>query len=97
MNEKLAEYVGDHKEALAESGGEDGGGKHFPRAACVIDVLRNSVAFDTAKQILDAFKILADHDSLQLVRYKNKYHEQSMWNGAPPPTALLLLMLCLRR
>ena len=34
MNEKLAEYVGDHKEALKEGKGDDG--KQFPRAACVI-------------------------------------------------------------
>ena len=52
MNEKLAEYVEE--------------GKPFPRAACVIDVLRNSVAFDTAGQILAAFDALESHESLQL-------------------------------
>ena len=52
MNEKLAEYVEE--------------GKPFPRAACVIDVLRNSVAFDTAGQILAAFDALESHEGLQL-------------------------------
>ena len=52
MNEKLAEYVADHKKALTESGGKDGAGKQFPRAACIIDILRNSVAFSSADQIL---------------------------------------------
>ena len=52
MNEKLAEYVEE--------------GKPFPRAACVIDVLRNSVAFDSAAQILEAFKLLETHEGLQL-------------------------------
>ena len=65
MNEKLAEYVEE--------------GKPFPRAACVIDVLRNSVAFDTAGQILAAFDALESHEGLQLVRYKNKYHVDSLW------------------
>ena len=60
-------------------------GKQFPRAACVIDVLRNSVVFDTAGQILAAFDALTQHEGLQLVRYKNKYHEESGWNDAPPP------------
>ena len=64
MNEKLAEYVGDHKEALAAGKGDNG--KQFPRAACVIDVLRNSVAFDTAGQILAAFDALESHARLQL-------------------------------
>ena len=54
MNEKLAEY-----DDVEE-------GKPFPRAACVIDVLRNSVAFDNAQQILSAFDALSRHDGLQL-------------------------------
>ena len=41
-------------------------GKPFPRAACVIDVLRNSVAFDSAGQILAAFDALTQHEGLQL-------------------------------
>ena len=36
MNEKLAEYVGDHNKALDEGKGDDG--KQFPRASCVITV-----------------------------------------------------------
>ena len=91
MNEKLAEYVGDHKKALEKSNGEDDDGKQFPRAACVIDVLRNSVAFDTAGQILAAFDALTQHEGLQLVRYKNKYHADSLWNGAPPPFRNLMV------
>ena len=79
MNEKLAEYVEE--------------GKPFPRAACVIDVLRNSVAFDSAGQILAAFKLLEAHEGLQLVRYKNKYHADSLWNGAPPPFRAYLVSL----
>ena len=77
MNEKLAEYVEE--------------GKPFPRAACVIDVLRNSVALSSADQILAAFRVLEAHEGLQLVRYKNKYHKDSKWQGKPPPFRNLMV------
>ena len=32
-------------------------GKQFPRAACLIDPLRNSIAFSSADQILAAFRV----------------------------------------
>ena len=51
----------------------------------MIDVLRNSVAFSSADQIVTAFQIIQKHDKLQLVRYKNKYHVKSLWQGKPPP------------
>ena len=38
-----------------------------------------------------AFKILEEHPNLQLVRYKNKYHEKSLWNGEPPPFRNLMV------
>ena len=58
--------------------------KRFPRAACVIDILRASVAFDSADQILEAFRILKRESGVvtkvgatqlmfAIVRYKNKY------------------------
>ena len=65
MNEKLAEYVQEHKDALAAGAGD--AGKQFPRAACLIDPLRNSIAFSSAEQIVKAFAILEGHDELKLV------------------------------
>ena len=49
------------------------GGKQFPRAACMIDILRNSLAFTSAGQILAAFRLLERQEGFQLVRYKNKF------------------------
>ena len=49
------------------------GGKQFPRAACMIDILRNSLAFTSAEQILAAFRLLEQQEGFQLVRYKNKF------------------------
>ena len=54
--------------------------QRFPRAACLIDVLRLTLAVNTADQILAAFEALEDHartnaNFFRLMRYKNKYHE----------------------
>ena len=57
----------------------------------MIDVLRNSVAFSSADQIVTAFQILEKHDKLRLVRYKNKYHVDSLWQGKPPPFRNLMV------
>ena len=57
----------------------------------MIDVLRNSVAFSSADQIMAAFRALEAHEGLQLVRYKNKYHKDSKWQGKPPPFRNLMV------
>ena len=57
----------------------------------MIDVLRNSVAFSSADQIVTAFEIIQKHDALQLVRYKNKYHVDSLWQDKPPPFRNLMV------
>lgn len=63
MTDKLNEYVTE--------------GKQFPRAACMIDPVRLSVAFDSADQILAAFKLLDKQDDFRIVRYKNKYRKDT--------------------
>merc|ERR1712156_842982 len=66
MIAKLEEYIQDEKP--------------FPRAACVIDVLRLTISFDTGDQVLGAFKLLEENDgkgAYKMVRYKNKYRKDS--------------------
>lgn len=48
--------------------------KPFPRAACIQDLVRLSVAFDNARHIMEAFEILKNEEGFELVRHKNKYH-----------------------
>merc|ERR1712062_887139 len=64
MIEKLKEYVNE--------------GKEFPRAPCIIDILRLSVAFDSGDQIFAAWELLEKNNGngYKLVRYKNKYSKK---------------------
>ena len=55
MDDKLVEYIDEHKEADTDKKRED---KRFPRAACVIDIVRASGNFETADQLMQAFDIL---------------------------------------
>ena len=43
--------------------------KRFPRAACLIDVLRCTLAVDTADQVLEAFVELQKQEGFTIMRY----------------------------
>ena len=58
---KLGEYVADYKKAEAAGDQAELDKQRFPRAACLIDVLRLTLAVNSAKQILEAFEALENH------------------------------------